>query len=345
MGALQSGHGADGGNLDILRQTGGEAVEVVLMALAPLGFKEELMALLVGEAMDFILDRGAVAGSDTLDHPLIEGGAVEPGAEDVVGAGAGAGEVAGKLVHFEVLMAEAERDDLGVPGLLLHALQIDGAAVEARGGAGLEPAAVEAVVGELFGDAAGGRFSAAPSRKVVEADMNEAVEKGAGTEDNRTGPHRMARFGHHPTDLVLFDKQGGHALLAQGEVLLLLEQPAHAQGVVIAVILGARGPDGGTLGAVEHAELQGGLVRHHAHGAAEGVDLLDEVALGQSADGGIAGHLRQGEDVLGDEQGGGPHPGGRQRGLAAGMTPTHYQNVIAIAGAFHRAPLPLPSLS
>ena len=61
-------------------------------------------------------------------------------------------------------------------------------------------------------------------------------------------------------------------------------------GVEPAVGLGARRPDGGALAAVEHAELDAGLVGDEAHEAAEGVDLADDLALADAADGGVAGH-------------------------------------------------------
>jgi hypothetical protein len=47
-----------------------------------------------------------------------------------------------------------------------------------------------------------------------------------------------------------------------------------------------------TAGPREETELDAAGVGDLAHDAAEGVDLADEMALGDAADGGIAGHLR-----------------------------------------------------
>jgi len=250
MGPLQTRNGVDGGHLDIFRQAGGEAVEIVFTALPALGFKEELMALLVGEAVNLVFDGGAVARANPLDHPLIEGGAVEAGTEDIMGPRAGAGKIAGELLDFYMLMAEGEGDDLRIAGLLLHARKVDGAAVDARGRAGLEPPAEQAVLCKLFGDAEGRRFAAAPAGVVAHADVNEAVEKSAGAEHHRSGPDGMAGIGHHASDLPVIDEQRRHGLLAQGKMLLLFEHAAHTPGILAAVILGAGRPDGGTLGAV-----------------------------------------------------------------------------------------------
>src|SRR5690606_39298272 len=47
-------------------------------------------------------------------------------------------------------------------------------------------------------------------------------------------------------------------------------------------------PHGRALGAVERAELDARLVRGQRHGAAQRIDLLDQVALADAADAGVA---------------------------------------------------------
>ncbi len=69
------------------------------------------------------------------------------------------------------------------------------------------------------------------------------------------------------------------------------EQALHFQGVFVFIRLCPRPPDGRAFGAVEHAELNAGGIGGEAHQSAEGVDFADHLPLGQSADGGIAGHL------------------------------------------------------
>ena len=53
---------------------------------------------------------------------------------------------------------------------------------------------------------------------------------------------------------------------------------------------GARAAHGGTLGGIEHAELDAGLVDDRAHDAIERVDLAYQMALAQPADGRVARH-------------------------------------------------------
>ena len=61
----------------------------------------------------------------------------------------------------------------------------------------------------------------------------------------------------------------------------------HGELVEFLVGLGARRVHGRPLGAIEHAELDGAGVDALAHFAAEGVDLADNLPLGDAADGGV----------------------------------------------------------
>jgi hypothetical protein len=54
------------------------------------------------------------------------------------------------------------------------------------------------------------------------------------------------------------------------------------------------------------------------------------MAFSDPADRGIAGHLSQGVEAMGQEEGLAPDAGGRERGLGAGMPATHYNNIIFI---------------
>ena len=79
----------------------------------------------------------------------------------------------------------------------------------------------------------------------------------------------------------------------------------------------ARGPrTAGPAAAVEQAELDAARVREAAHRAAQRVDLADEVALGEAADRGIAGHPGDGVALQRHERGRAAHAGGGERGLA-----------------------------
>ena len=101
------------------------------------------------------------------------------------------------------------------------------------------------------------------------------------------------------------------------EVWLVFEDFAHFYAVEGFVALGPRGPDGWTAGGVEEAELDSGGVGDLAHDSAEGVDLADEMAFGDAADGGVAGHLRDEVEIEGENGGAEAHARGGHRGFAA----------------------------
>ena len=103
--------------------------------------------------------------------------------------------------------------------------------------------------------------------------------------------------------------------------------PADGPLVELAVGLRARGAHRRTLARVQGAELDAGLVRRERHGAAQRIDLLDQMALADAADGRVAAHLAERLDVVGEQQRAPPHAGGRERGLGAGVAAADHDHV------------------
>ncbi len=58
-------------------------------------------------------------------------------------------------------------------------------------------------------------------------------------------------------------------------------------------------------------------IGHAAHEAVQGVDLAHEMAFAEAADGGVAGHLADGGEAVGEKRGLGAHARGRSGRLAA----------------------------
>lgn len=70
-----------------------------------------------------------------------------------------------------------------------------------------------------------------------------------------------------------------------------------------------------------------------AHFAAEGIKFNDEVGLGESADGGVAGHQAEGVALGGDEEGFAAHPGGGEGGFASGMACANDEDIVGSRGS------------
>jgi hypothetical protein len=107
----------------------------------------------------------------------------------------------------------------------------------------------------------------------------------------------------------------------------------HRRAIKGAIGLGAGSAHGGPFAAVEHAELDAGRVCHPAHQPVQGIDLAHQMALAHPADGGIAGHLAQGLEGMGQQQR--ARAKARRRGgcLTARMTPANNDDVVAHGGS------------
>src|SRR6185437_15578713 len=83
--------------------------------------------------------------------------------------------------------AEAEGRGIGVAGLLFESLPADGAAVEPRRSAGLQPARAQAKPAQRLAQQHAGRFATAAGRVALLAAMDQPVEKSAGGDDGGSG--------------------------------------------------------------------------------------------------------------------------------------------------------------
>ena len=102
----------------------------------------------------------------------------------------------------------------------------------------------------------------------------------------------------------------------------------HRSGVEPPIGLRPRAPDRRSLAPIENAKLDAALVGDPAHQSVEGIDLADEMALAQAADGGIAGHGADGVEAMGDERSLRAHARRRGRGLAAGMPAADHDDIV-----------------
>ena len=108
-------------------------------------------------------------------------------ADNAVSFGRGVGDVAEHLGLRDATGAEAERGGIGVAGLGLKACEVDGAAIEAGRGSGLEAAVAEAQSFEVFAEEDGGGLAVASGGIGLLATVDEAVEEGSGGDDDGAG--------------------------------------------------------------------------------------------------------------------------------------------------------------
>ena len=95
----------------------------------------------------------------------------------------------------------------------------------------------------------------------------------------------------------------GNFGLDQAQIGGQLNRMLHDVLVFATIGLNALGINGSALAEVERAGLQRDLVGSAPHFSAQCVDLIDEVALGSTADRGVTGHIGNGIEREGKEDG------------------------------------------
>jgi hypothetical protein len=206
-----------------------------------------------------------------------------------------------------------------VAGLLGALAEVDRAAVQPRRRAGLEPALRQLEFLQPRRQADRRRVAGTTAGMVLEPDMDLAVEEGAGRQHHRAGAKADADLRHGADHAIALDHQVVDRLLEQRQVRLVFQHAADRGLVQDAVGLGPGRAHRRPLAAVEDAELDAALVGRQRHRAAERVDLLDQMALADAADRGVAAHGPQRLDVVAQQQGLAAHARGGERGLGAGM--------------------------
>ena len=261
----------------------------------------------------------------------------------------GPGQVAGELDGREAAGVGVEREGPRrvVPALLLHDRDVDARAPQPRRGAGLEAADLEAEVAQLARQLRGGLLARAPRPRAPLADVDDAVEEGAGGEHDRPRPQ-----GEAPRQLDAGDAHAGAAgaplqeqpldpPLAQVQARLPLEEALHREPVGLAVVLHPRAAHGVPARGVEGLGVDARRVRQPAHRAAERVDLAHELPLAEAADRGVAGHEGHGVEAQVQEERLAAHAGGGERGLAAGVAGADDDEVERTLGGGQGAGFPL----
>ena len=123
-----------------------------------------------------------------------------------------------------------------------------------------------------------------------------------------------------PPNPSVFDHEIGRLLLEDREVRLVLEEGPNRLPVEQPIGLCAGRSDRRTFARVEGPKLDAGSVDGARHPAPEGIDFANEVTLADTPESGVATHLSEGLDALGQQQGTTTHPRRGERGLGAGMT-------------------------
>ena len=196
-----------------------------------------------------------------------------------------------------------------------------------RRGARLQPSHRQREFGEAGRQRQRCRVACPPGYMTVEPDVHLAVQERSCRQDDASRREACARRGDDTGDPPVRDDQIVGRLLEQRQPGLVLEPASDRRLIQHPVRLDPRGSHGGTLAAVEDAELDARLVGGKRHRTTERIDLLDEVTLADSADRRVAAHRAQRLDVVRQQQGSRAHAGRGQCRFGAGVAATDHDDV------------------
>ena len=109
---------------------------------------------------------------------------------------------------------------------------------------------------------------------------------------------------------------------------MALEESLHAELIGFLVALRSRRPDARSLGGIQHAELNTGRVGVQPHRTAEGIDLPNHVALRQTSNRRVTGHLPDRIGILREQEGFAAQAGRSHRGLDACMASPDDDDIV-----------------
>ena len=171
--------------------------------------------------------------------------------------------------------------------------------------------------------------------------MNAPAEKRSHRQHHAERPKRESHLSTRADHPTIFDQQIVHRLLEQGEIRLGFERPADERAIQRSIDLRAGRANRRPLSGIEGAELNAAMIRRDRHGAPKRVDLANQVALADAADGGVAAHLPERLDALREQQGAGAEPRRGERRLGAGVAATDDNNFIRLLMQDHPVPKPV----
>ena len=138
--------------------------------------------------------------------------------------------------------------------------------------------------------------------------MDQAIQKGARSDHHCPGLESNPGLCDRANHAIPLNNQVIDGLLEKPKIRLILKTHANSLSIEHTVGLGTGRPDRRTLAGVEDPKLNASLVCRRRHRAAKRVDFLDQMTFSDAANRGIARHLAEGFDVVGQQQSADTHP-------------------------------------
>src|SRR5438270_4441465 len=122
--------------------------------------------------------------------------------------------------------------------------------------------------------------------------MKKSAKKRSRSNHNRFGSKIDSDIRSDSDHLPILIRQNtAYRCLFQIQIRRAFQDGLHSELIRLFIALNARRPDAGSLGPIQKPKLQSCSIRISPHLPAKGIDFSDDMTFGQSAYGGIAGHL------------------------------------------------------
>jgi hypothetical protein len=158
--------------------------------------------------------------------------------------------------------------------------------------------------------------------------MQQTPHECAGRDHYCTTIEAEAEIGFHSLDSLFPDHEPRDISLLHIQPWMALEERLHAELIRFLIALRSRSPDARALGGIQHAELNAGRIGVQPHRTAEGIDFTDHMALRQTADRRVTGHLPDGVGILSEQEGFAAQAGRSHCGLYACMASPNNDDIV-----------------
>src|SRR5688572_2624706 len=164
--------------------------------------------------------------------------------------------------------------------------------------------------------------------------VDESGKEGTGGQDNRAATERYADLGCDADRAIAFEQDVVDLLLEQPQIGLVLKSAPDRVPVQHPVSLRPGRPDSRSLGSVQRAKLDPGLISSERHGPVERIEPPSEMTFADASDGRVARHLAQGLYAVRTKQRRAAEGDRRQCSLGTGVTAADHGDV-ELARKYH----------
>jgi hypothetical protein len=192
---------------------------------------------------------------------------------------------------------------------------------------GLEPSPLETQGLNGFGKITRGRLVGAARWALIAPYMDQAVEKRASGDDERSTAEDVTFLERQPADSAAFEEDSTCPPDDPVNIRLGVEGGPYPSTVLALVGLGPRRPDCRSAAAIQELELYACSVDCLTHQSAKRIDLPDQVTLRRAANRGIARHVRNGVSTESAQPDASPQSRRRPCGFHAGVAAADHDDI------------------